>query len=192
MMGEHVHGNVTQLLARWSDGDRAALDRLIPAVYDELRRMAGRYLRQERPPDILQPTALVHEAFVKLIDQHAVRWQNRAHFFGVAAQLMRRILVDHARQRNAQKRGGQIPHVPVDESLAIAAAEHVDVLAIDDALTRLAAIDADHVRLVELRFFGGLTIEETAEVMGWSTGSVKREWVLAKAWLRRELGGERA
>ena len=188
-MPEGPKGDVTQLLAQWSGGDRAALDRLVPAVYAELRRMAARYLRQERPQHTLQPTALVNEAFVKLIDQRDVRWQNRAHFFGVAAQLMRRILVDHARERAAAKRGGGLQQVPLDDSLALGASNQVDILAIDQALNRLGTVDPDQVRLVELRFFGGLTIEETAEVLGWSTGSVKREWNVAKAWLQRDLSG---
>jgi len=184
--------DVTELLSQWSSGDRAALDSLVPVVYGELRRMAARYLRRERAAHTLQPTALVNEAFVKLIDQRDVRWQNRAHFFGVAAQLMRRILVDHARERAAEKRGGGRPHVPLDDSLAIGASNQVDILAIDEALTRLAAVDSDQVRIVELRFFGGLTIDETAEVLGWSAGSVKREWTVAKAWLQRDLTGHAA
>jgi len=184
--------DVTQLLARWSQGDRAALDSLVPVVYGELRRMAARYLRRERAEHTLQPTALVNEAFVKLIDQRDVRWQNRAHFFGVAAQLMRRVLVDHARERLAEKRGGGAGRVPLDDSLAVGAAPQIDVLAIDAALDRLAAIDPEQVRLVELRFFGGLTIDETAEVLGCSAGTVKREWSTAKAWLHRELSGESA
>lgn len=188
-MGETKTSEVTQLLARWSVGDRAALDRLVPAVYGELRRMAARYLRKERPQHTLQPTALVHEAFVKLVDQRDVRWQNRAHFFGVAAQLMRRILVDHARERDAEKRGGGAACVPLSDSLAIAPSDHIDILAVDDALNRLGEIDPDQVRIVELRFFGGLTVEETAEVLGWSPGSVKREWRVAKAWLQREISG---
>ena len=191
-MAAFRNGDITQLLSRWSAGDRGALDHLVPAVYAELRRMAGRYLRRERPHHTLQPTALVHEAFVKLVDQRAVQWQNRAHFFGVAAQLMRRILVDHARERAADKRGGGFHRVPLDDALAVSASSQIDVLAVDDALNRLAAIDPDQVRLVELRFFGGLTIEETAEVLGWSSGSVKREWTVAKAWLQREISGGRA
>lgn len=185
-MSEEAKGEITQLLAQWSEGNRAALDLLLPVVYAELRRMAVRYLDGERREHTLQPTALVHETFVKLVDQRAVRWRNRAHFFGVSAQLMRRILVDHARRRAAGKRGGGLAVVPADD-VADGPAEEVDVLAIDEALDRLAGIDPDQVRLIELRYFGGLTIEETAEVLGWSTGSVKREWTLAKAWLRREL-----
>jgi len=181
--------DVTQLLSRWSQGDRAALDSLVPVVYGELRRMAARYLRRERAEHTLQPTALVNEAFVKLIDQRDVRWQNRAHFFGVAAQLMRRILVDHARERAAEKRGGGVGRVPLEDALAVTASNQIDVLAVDNALNRLHEIDPDQVRIVELRFFGGLTVEETAEVLGWSSGSVKREWTIAKAWLQREMSG---
>jgi DNA-directed RNA polymerase specialized sigma24 family protein len=157
---------VTELLSRWTHGDREALDALVPVVYGELRRMAVRYLRRERAGHTLQPTALVHEAFLKLIDQHDVHWQSRAHFFGVSAQLMRRIL---------------------DDALAVSASNQIDIIAVDDALRRLASLDRDQVRLVELRFFAGLTIDETAEVLGWSPGSVKREWTVAKAWLQREL-----
>jgi len=188
-MGEPAKRDVTQLLSRWTRGDRDALDALVPVVYGELRRMAARYLRRERPEHTLQPTALVHEAFLKLIDQREVRWQNRAHFFGVSAQLMRRILVDHARERAAGKRGGGRSHVPFEDVLAIGASNQIDIITVDDALHRLAAIDPDQVRLVELRFFAGLTIDETAEVLGWSSGSVKREWTVAKAWLQRELSG---
>ena len=182
-------GGVTQLLTRWRAGDREALDSLVPVVYGELRRMAARCLRHERSRHTLQPTALVHEAFLRLVDQRDVTWQNRAHFFGVAAQLMRRILVDHARERAAKKRGGSAGHLPLSEALATPASDQVDILAIDAALHRLNDIDPDQVRLVELRFFTGLTVEETAEVMGWSTGSVKREWTIAKAWLQREMSG---
>jgi RNA polymerase sigma factor (TIGR02999 family) len=183
--------DVTQLLSRWRDGDPAALDALIPLVYSELRRMAARHLRRERPQHTLQPTALVHEAFVKLVDQRDVRWQNRAHFYGIAAQAIRRILVDHARGRAAEKRGGDLNRVPLDDDVKSSLDDRTDILDLDDALTRLGAFDPDQVRLVELRYFGGLTIEETAEVLGWSTGSVKREWTTAKAWLHRELTGLR-
>jgi RNA polymerase sigma factor (TIGR02999 family) len=183
--------DVTQLLSRWRDGDPAALDSLVPLVYAELRRMAARHLRRERPQHTLQPTALVHEAFVKLVDQRDVRWQNRAHFYGIAAQAMRRILVDHARGRAAEKRGGDLNRVPLEDDVKSGLDDRTDILDLDDALTRLAAFDPDQVRLVELRYFGGLTIEETAEVLGWSTGSVKREWTTAKAWLHRELTGAR-
>jgi RNA polymerase sigma factor (TIGR02999 family) len=179
--------DVTELLSRWTRGDRDALDALVPVVYSELRRMAARFLRRERTEHTFQPTALVHEAFLKLIDQRDVDWQSRAHFFGVSAQLMRRILVDHARERAARKRGGGLHHVALEDAFAISASNHIDVIAVDDALHRLASIDPDQVRLVELRFFAGLTIDETAEVLGWSSGSVKREWIVAKAWLQREL-----
>jgi RNA polymerase sigma factor (TIGR02999 family) len=179
--------DVTQLLARWAGGDREAFDDLAPTVYRELRRIAAAYLRRERVGHSLQPTALVHEAFLRLIDQRDVRWQSRAHFYGVAAQLMRRILVDHARTRAATKRGGGRRHIQLDDVLAEAEANQADVLTIDDALNRLALLDRDQVRIVELRFFGGLTIDETAEVLGWSAGSVKREWAVARAWLQREL-----
>ena len=188
-MGEAKEADVTQLLSRWSAGDRAALESLVPAVYRELRRMAARYLRRERSQHTLQPTALVHEAFLKLVDQRDVRWQNRAHFFGVAAQLMRRVLVDYARERAAGKRGGGVGRLPLEDALAIGASNQIDIIAVDDALNRLARVDPDQVRLVELRFFGGLTIEETAEVLGWSSGSVKREWTVARAWLQREISG---
>jgi RNA polymerase sigma factor (TIGR02999 family) len=179
--------DVTELLSRWTNGDREALDALVPVVYGELRRMAARYLRRERAGHTLQPTALVHEAFLKLIDQRDVHWQSRAHFFGVSAQLMRRILVDHARERAAGKRGGGCQHVALDNAFAISASNQIDIIAVDDALHRLASVDPDQVRLVELRFFAGLTIDETAEVLGWSSASVKREWTVAKAWLQREL-----
>jgi len=150
--------------------------------------MAARHLRHERPQHTLQATALVHEAFVKLVDQRDVRWQNRAHFYGIAAQAMRRILVDHARGRATEKRGGDLSRVPLDDDAAKSGLDdRTDILDLDDALTRLAAVDADQVRVVELRYFGGLTVEETAEVLGCSTGSVKREWTTAKAWLYREL-----
>jgi RNA polymerase sigma factor (TIGR02999 family) len=188
-MGEAKKADVTQLLSRWSAGDRAALDSLVPVVYRELRRMAARYLRHERSHHTLQPTALVHEAFLKLVGQRDVRWQNRAHFFGVAAQLIRRVLVDYARERAAAKRGGGVERLPLEDALAIGASNQIDIIAVDDALNRLAVVDPDQVRLVELRFFGGLTIEETAEVLGWSSGSVKREWTVARAWLQREISG---
>jgi len=188
-MGEPKEADVTQLLSRWSAGDRAALDSLVPAVYRELRRMAARYLRHERSHHTLQPTALVNEAFLKLVGQRDVRWQNRAHFFGVAAQLIRRVLVDYARERAAAKRGGGVERLPLEDALAIGASNQIDIIAVDDALNRLATVDPDQVRLVELRFFGGLTIEETAEVLGWSSGSVKREWTVARAWLQHEISG---
>jgi RNA polymerase sigma factor (TIGR02999 family) len=179
---------VTQLLQQWSGGRQEALDQLLPAIYGELKRLAGSYLRRERRDHTLQATALVHEAFLKLVDQRDVRWQNRAHFFGIAAQIMRRILVDHARAHAASKRGSGERPVALDEALVVAPAPDVDLLALDEALTRLAAMDTQQSRVVELRFFGGLTMEETAEVLGISPATVGREWTLAKAWLYAELG----
>lgn len=180
---------VTQLLLAWSDGDHGALDELTPLVYDELRRLAGAYLRRERRGHTLQSSALVHEAFLRMVDQR-VAWQNRAHFFGVAAQLMRRILVDYARNRGASKRGGDQTHLALDEALDEAEAQDADVIALDDALNSLAALDPRQSRIVEMRYFGGLTIEETAEALGVSHATVEREWNLARAWLRRELSKE--
>ena len=181
---------VTQLLHQWIDGRQDALDRLLPEVYAELRRLAASYLRRERPDHSLQATALVHEAFVKLIDQRDVRWQNRAHFFGIAAQLMRRILVDHARACRAEKRGGGERRLPLDEAIAVAATRDFDLIALDEALTRLGELDPRQSRIVELRFFVGLTMEETAEVLGISPATVGREWVAAKAWLHATLQGQ--
>jgi RNA polymerase sigma factor (TIGR02999 family) len=178
---------VTRLLNDWGNGRRDALDRLLPQIYAELRRLAGSYLRRERPDHTLQPTALVHEAFIKLVDQRAVRWQNRAHFFGIAAQAMRRILVDHARAHAADKRGGGERAVSFDEAMVAIGAPDIDLLALDEVLTRLATFDPQQSRIVELRFFGGLTIEETAEVLGVSPATVGRDWTLAKAWLYAEL-----
>ena len=183
---------VTELLQQWSIGRQEALEQLLPAIYGELKRLAGSYLRRERPDHTLQATALVHEAFLKLVDQHDVRWQNRAHFFGIAAQIMRRILVDHARAHTASKRGSGERPLPLEDALAIGPAPDVDLLALDEALTRLAAIDPQQSRVVELRFFGGLTIDETAEVLGISPATIGREWTLAKAWLYAELGPTRS
>jgi len=178
---------VTRLLQQWSVGRSAALDELLPAIYDELRRLATAYLRRERPDHTLQATALVHEAFLKLVDQRSVQWQNRAHFFGIAAQAMRRILVDHARAHVASKRGsGQRP-LSLDEAVVVGPGIDVDVLALDEALTRLAELDPQQARVVELRFFGGLTMDETAEVLHISPATVGREWTLAKAWLYAAL-----
>ena len=184
---EDVRSEVTQLLRQWSEGHQGALDRLLPQIYAELRKLASSYLRRERSDHTLQATALVHEAFLRLIDQHSVKWQNRAHFFGIAAQLMRRILVDHARAHGAVKRGAGEARLPLDEALVVAPSTDVDLLALDEALTRLALIDAQQSRVVELRFFGGLTMEETAEVLRISRATVGREWTLAKAWLYAEL-----
>ena len=190
-----VRSHVTGLLRRWGRGDHEALDRLMPLVYEELHRMASRYMTSERAGHTLQSTALVHEAYVRLIDQHLVDWQNRAQFFGLAAQAMRRILVDHARSRGRAKRGSDPPRVAMDTVDAIAAPDGVaveDAVAIDVALNRLHTIDPGQAQIVELRFFGGLTVEETAEVLSLSPRTVKREWAMARAWLHRELAGSRS
>ena len=179
--------NVTQLLANWSNGDQAALDQLLPLVNDELRRLARHYLRRESPGHTLQPTALVNEAYLRLIDQRQVQWQNRAHFFGIAAQLMRRILVDHARRHAYAKRGGGAIQVSFDEGMAVTEAKAAELLAVHEALEKLNAMDARKGRIVELRFFGGLNLDETAEVLGISSPTVQREWRAAKAWLHRLL-----
>jgi len=179
---------VTQLLVDWQNGSPEALERLMPLVYGELRAIAGRYLSRERADHTLQSTSLVHEAYFKLVDQRRVQWQNRAHFLGIAAQLMRRILVDHARRRDAEKRGGPQVCLTLDERLAWAKKPDVDLLAIDEALDRLAAIDEQQARVVELRFFSGLTVEETAAALGISPKTVKRDWSVARAWLKREIG----
>jgi len=188
---EHAHPDVTQLLLGWSTGDPSAGEELMSAVYDELHRQAARAMRRENPEHTLQATALVSEAYLRLIDQRRVQWRNRAHFFGVAAQLMRRILVDHARGRHAAKRGGGVAQLTLGHGDAAPNAsdeQGVDVLVLNEALERLAAIDPDQARVVELRYFGGLTIEDTAEALGVSAATVKREWAVARAWLRRELG----
>src|SRR5262245_10507078 len=180
---------VTRLLIAWSEGDGAALEKLIPLVYQELRRLAKRYLKQERPGHSLQTTALVHEAYLGLIDSSRVRWQNRAHFFAVSAQLMRHILVDFARSRRYFKRGGEAQHVSLGEALDIAEARGAALVALDDTLLALARVDERKSRVVELRYFGGLSVEETAEALNVSTDTVKRDWRLARTWLRRELSG---
>ena len=177
---------VTQLLQEWSNGNQAALDQLIPIVQTELHRLAQRYLRRERRGHTLQTSALVNEAFLQLVGQH-VSWQNRAHFFGVAAQLMRRILVEYARDKKRLKRGGEWQRISLGDAAETAPAEDADLLALDDALHSLAALDPQQSRIVELRYFGGLTIAETAEVLGVSHSTIEREWSLARAWLRREL-----
>ena len=179
--------DVTELLKKWSKGDHDALDLLMPLVYDELHRLAGAYLRRERREHTLQPTALVNEAYLKLIDQRNANWKSRAQFFGVAAQLMRRILVDHARAHHAAKRGGSGFNVSLSKAHRFGEEPDLDLLALHEALERLAAIDGQPARVVELRFFGGLTIEETAEVMSVSHATIEREWQMARAWLRREL-----
>lgn len=178
--------NVTQLLVAWGNGNQIARDELVPLVYDELHKLAHYYLRRERDDHTLQTTALVNEAYMKLIDQQ-VTWRNRAHFFGIAAQAMRRILVDYARAARNAKRGGPQPRLALDEALDQAAERDADLIALDDALTSLAAFDPQQSQIVELRYFGGLTIAETAEVLGISDSTVEREWALARAWLRREL-----
>ena len=179
---------VTQLLKDWGNGNQQALEELLPLIYDELRRLAHNFLYRERPGHTLQTTALAHEAYLKLIDQESVHWQNRAHFFAIAAQAMRRILIDSARRHAAQKRGGAREKVSLAEAANLSMESNTDLLALDEALTRLAAMDEDQSRIIELRYFGGLTIEETAEVMKSSPASVKREWQMARAWLHQELG----
>jgi RNA polymerase sigma factor (TIGR02999 family) len=181
---------VTRLLVNWSNGDEKALDELTPLVYGELRRLAQRFLRRERPDHTLQSTALVHEAFLRLIDQRSVHWQNRAHFYGVSAQLIRRILVDYARARRTEKRGADVIKLSLDEALGVSDKRDLDLVALDDALDNLARLDPQQSRIVELRFFTGLSIEETAEVIGVSPATIKREWVTAKALLYRELAGK--
>ncbi len=179
--------DITQLLVRASAGEQRAVDVLLPVVYDELRRIAERCLRRERPDHTLQTTALVHEAYMKLVDQRQAQWQNRAHFYAIAAQAMRRILVNHAKGVNRVKRGGKRGRVPLDESVAVTPEPDIDLVALDEALSRLAELDSRKSKLVELRFFGGMSIEETAEVLGIAPATVKRDWNFAKAWLFREL-----
>jgi len=181
---------VTRLLQAWSEGEPRALERLMPVVYDELHRMAQRYMADEKPGHTLQTTALVNEAYLRLVDSARTSWQNRAQFFAACAQAMRRILVDWARSRQAMKRGGEIRPLELDEALAVADAPGKDLVALDDALKALAAVDPRKGRVVELRFFGGLSVEETAEVLKVSNDTVLRDWKLAKKWLRRELSGE--
>jgi len=181
---------VTQLLLDWNDGNQNALERLMPLVYKELRRLAHQYLRKERSGHTLLTTDLVHEAYLKLIDQKRVHWQNRAHFFGIAANLMRRILVDHARGRKRVKRGAGAQRVSLNEATLISRSSEVDILAIDEALTKLAQLDARKARVVELRFFGGLEVEEAAAFLKLSPVTVLRDWKMAKAWLHRELSND--
>lgn len=181
---------VTKLLVRWREGDRDALEELMPLVYDELRRLARHYLSKERSDHTLQSTALVHEAYLRLAGGNAPNWQNRAHFFGVAAHIMRQILIEHARGRGAAKRGGNALRLEIDEALALPQRIDVDVVALDKALNELSELDTQQGRIVELRFFGGLTIEDTSEVLGISPATVKRDWVTARAWLYRAMTGE--
>ena len=183
---------VTQVLLDWNRADGNAAERLIPLVYDELRRLARQYLQRERSDHTLQATGLVHEAYLRLVDQSSVTWQNRAHFFGVAAQAMRRILVDHARSHRAEKRGGDREKLEFDEELLPSGERAVDLIALDDALRELERLDSRQSQIVELRFFGGLTNEEIGEALDISPRTIKREWRLAKAWLRRQISEEEA
>ncbi|MEP6922208.1 MAG: sigma-70 family RNA polymerase sigma factor [bacterium] len=178
---------VTQLLVAWGSGDQAARDELMPLVYEELRRLAHQCVRRERPDHTLQTSALLNEAYLRLVDQKNIQWQDRAHFFGIAARLMRQVLVDYARKRRYAKRGGDAHRVPLDEAMIVSEERAADVVALDDALKSLAEIDPRQSQIVELRFFGGLSIEETAEVLSVSPGTVMRDWTLAKAWLRRAV-----
>ena len=178
---------ITELLLKWNDGDTAALEQLMPLVYNELRQLAGRYLKHERANHTLQPTALVNEAYLRLIDQQKVEWQNRAQFFGLAAKVMRNILIDHARSRQAAKRGGLNHRVEFATEGYAGGRPQIEFLAVHEALERLATFDPQKARIIELRFFGGLSIEETAVVIGVGHATVERDWSLARAWLRREL-----
>jgi RNA polymerase sigma factor (TIGR02999 family) len=188
-MKTQTQADVTRLLINWTNGDKTALEALMPMVYGELHRLAKRYLRRERSDHTLQSTALVHEAYLRLVDQKGVQWQNRAHFFAVAAQMIRRILVDHARTHNAEKRGGGACKLALDEAIAVPQRRDLNLVALDEAIDGLAAIDPQQGRIVELRFFGGLSIEETSEVLNISPATVKRDWAVAKAWLYRDLSG---
>jgi len=186
--GEPAGGEISTLLRAWSDGDQSALDRLTPIVYDELRRLARRYMRHERPGHSLQTSALVNEAYLRLVDYERMQWQNRAHFFAVSSQLMRRILVEHARRHNL-KRGGGVQHVDLEDAAVVGGDRAAHLVALDDAMNALARLDPRKVQVVEMRFFGGLSVEETAEVLKVSPATVMRDWSTAKAWLYRELGG---
>jgi len=185
-----VSSDVTRLLAQWSQGNQAALDQLTPLVYQELRLRARNYLRRERPDHTLQPTALIHEAYLRMMGENLPEWQNRAHFFAIASRAMRQILVDHARRRDAGKRGSGVVDLSLDEALVPAQSESNDVLALDEALTKLAAFDERKCRIVEMRYFGGCTVEETAEALGIAAITVMRETRVAEAWLRRAMLGE--
>ncbi len=186
--GGKALGDVTGLLVAWQGGDAAALERLIPLVYDSLHRIAERHVRQERPGHTLQPTAIVHEAYLKLVDRPVGKWQNRIHFFAVASRVMRQILVDYARRRLAQKRGGGAATYRM-ETDAVTAPRGIDVIAVDDALERLSGLDPEQAQVVEMRFFGGLTVDEAATALRVSPATVNRKWVSARAWLHRELAG---
>ncbi len=180
--------DISKLLQAWSEGDQNALEKLTPVVYDELHRLARRYMRRERPGHSLQTTALVNEAYMRLLDYKRIEWQDRTHFFAISAQLMRRILVEHARRHNL-KRGGGVPHVSLEEAAVVGGGRAADLVALDDAMNALARLDPRKVQVVEMRFFGGLSVEETAEVLKVSPITVMRDWSTAKAWLYRELTG---
>jgi RNA polymerase sigma factor (TIGR02999 family) len=182
--------DATQILAEINAGNADAAARLLPLVYDEFRAMAARYLHHERADHTLQPTALVHEAYLKMVDQSRVDWQGRTHFFAVAAQAMRRVLIDHARHHSRQKRGGGRHKIVLDEAVALSPQRDEEVLALDEALVRLAAVDARQAKIVELRFFGGLTVEEVGQVLGVSKRTIEGDWTMARAWLKRELSRE--
>jgi RNA polymerase sigma factor (TIGR02999 family) len=190
LMPTPARPDVTELLIGWSEGDQEALSKLMPLVYDELRRLASRYLRRERPGHTLQTTALVHEAYLKLVDRSHASWQNRIQFFAAAAQVMRHVLVDYARNRRALKRGGEYLRLSLDEAAISANEKDADLLALNEALDGLALMDPQQSRVIELRVFGGLTVAETAEALGISSRTVKREWSTAKAWLHRELSNQ--
>ena len=183
----HATHEVTKLLKAWSDGDQSALDKLMPLVYEELHRLAHQHMRREKPGHMLQTSALLNEAYVRLVDQSRVHWENRGHFFGIAARLMRQILVDEARRQSFAKRGGGMIQVPLDEATTTTQQQSVNVVALDDAMKSLEKIDERKSRIVELRFFGGMSIEETAEVLKVSPGTVMRDWTFARAWLRKEM-----
>lgn len=184
-----IAAEITQLLLSWSKGDDAALEQLIPLVYPELKRVARRYMGRENPGHTLQTSALINEAYLQLVDQQAVEWQDRAHFFRMASRVMRNILIDHARKHGYQKRGAGAIHVALDDVMIAQGSRAAELVALDDALTALAAVDPRKVEIVELRFFGGLTVDETAEVMKLSSITIKREWRSAKAWLQTEISG---
>jgi RNA polymerase sigma factor (TIGR02999 family) len=188
MAGDLSTDDVSTLLRAWSEGDQTALERLTPAVYEELHRLAHHYLKGERSGHSLQTTALVNEAYMRLVDFTRMQWQDRAHFFAVSARVMRRILVDHARRQNV-KRGADLPHVSLEEGSVVGGDRTADLVALDDALNALARLDSRKVQIIEMRFFGGLSVEETAEVLKVSPGTVRRDWSIAKLWLFRELGG---
>ena len=189
IMDQNNGDSITQMLIELTDGNKEVVNQILPHIYDELRKLASSYLRKERSNHTLQPTALVHEAYMKLIDQNRVKWQNRAHFFGIAAQVMRRILMDHARKHQADKRGGEFEKLPIEEEILIVSQDKsAELIALDEALEELAKIDPDKARIVELRYFGGLSVEETAEALDVSPQTVLRDWKLARAWLAVEIG----